>query len=109
MKKYFWLATLFFLSLSENTYAGSNDTISIEVFNSASQGIGLEEAFNKVKKHRKRYGGNPVFYLRGDFSYWSKFPDLSSRKILAVPAKTEKSRILPIKPEYDSFFCFIIS
>lgn len=47
MKKYFWLATLFFLSLSENTYAGSNDTISIEVFNSASQGIGLEEAFDR--------------------------------------------------------------
>lgn len=26
MKKYFWLATLFFLSISGNTYAGNNDT-----------------------------------------------------------------------------------
>lgn len=64
MKKYFCLATLFFLSLSGNTYAGSNDTISIEVFNSTSQGNGLEEAFDKVKKHRKRYGDNPVFHLQ---------------------------------------------
>lgn len=64
MKKYFWLATLFFLSISGNTYAGSNDTISIEVFNSASQGIGLEEAFDKVKKHRKRNGDNSVFHLQ---------------------------------------------
>ena len=91
MKRYFWLAALF--SLSGNTYAGSNDTISIEVFNSTSQGIGLEEAFDKVKKHRKRYDGNPVFYLRGDFSYWSKFSDLSSRKFLTVLTKTEHYKI----------------
>ncbi|RHP64627.1 hypothetical protein DXA74_08055 [Bacteroides sp. OF04-15BH] len=69
----------------------------------------MKEAFNKVKKHRKRYDGNPVFYLRGDFSYWSKFSDLSSRNFLTVLAKTGKSRIQPMKPEYDSFFCFIIS